>query len=319
MTEPFVVTADREPVSASINEPQPMIIEAEEMGRLIIEAPPRPVAEVQNPASRGFGIAVALFALGLLGLAGLSVGEWLLDLADRHWAMAAVGGVFIGGMVLGAMAWIGREMAALARLRTVDDLLVRSATLGEDSDAARTLMEDIIRSLPSSVDPSKWREASKGSRADDVLDLFNSMVLAPLDQQASTVVKRAAVDAAMLVAVSPTTLTDTAVFVVRATSLTTDVASVYGHRPGKFATIALMRRLMREVGVVAATDLLGDAMTTAVGEMVGKALGKVTVATGEGIIVGQRMARIGFLAMSVCRPLPFPEGQRPKLSDLLRN
>ena len=60
-------------------------------------------------------------------------------------------------------------------------------------------------------------------------------------------------------------------------------------------------------------------MTTAVGEMVGKALGKVTVAAGEGIIAGQRMARIGFLAMSVCRPLPFPEGQRPKLSDLLRS
>jgi putative membrane protein len=318
MTDPFAIPTECEPLAPSLQPRDAFTVEAEEMSRIVIETTPLPVTEVLSPSQRKVGIALGLFALGLVGLAGLSVGEWLLDLADRHWALAAAGGLFVGATVLGALVWVGREMVALRRLRNVDELRVRATRIKDPRETLK-LLGDVTDALATSNDPAKWNETSKSGDAVGLINQFNRQVIEPLDRQAFLLVKRAAADTTMLVAMSPTTLTDTAVFLARSASLIRGIASIYGHRPGKLTTIALMRRLMREVGVVAATDVLGDAMTTAVGEIVGKALGKVTVAAGEGIIAGQRMARIGFLAMSVCRPLPFPEGQRPKLSDLLRS
>jgi putative membrane protein len=318
MKDPIIFPCDREPDAPP---PQPrdgFTEEVEEITRLVFEISPQTVTEVRRPSQRKVGIALGLFALGLVGLASLSVGDWLLDLADRHWAMAAVGGLFVGATVFGALVLGGRELAALAHLKNVDELHVRAASI-KDSGEAFKLMEDVASTLATSADLSKWREAAKSCDAAGVTAQFNRQLLEPLDQKALQLVKRAAADAAMLVALSPTILTDTAIFFARSASLISGIASVYGHRPGKLTSIALMRRMMREVGVVAATDVLGDSMTTVASEVVGKAIGKVTVAAGEGIVAGQRMARIGFMAMSVCRPLPFPEGRRPKLSDLLRN
>jgi putative membrane protein len=103
----------------------------------------------------------------------------------------------------------------------------------------------------------------------------------------------------------------------RASSLITSIAEAYGHRPGYAATASLIRRVMRDAGVVIAADITGTAVSNVMTEVVNKLVAKVAASAGEGMVAGQRMARLGIIAMSVCRPLPFPEDMRPKSRDVV--
>ncbi|WP_160295552.1 DUF697 domain-containing protein [Paramagnetospirillum magnetotacticum] len=77
------------------------------------------------------------------------------------------------------------------------------------------------------------------------------------------------------------------------------------------------RRILRELTIVAAADAVGNALTTALAEALGKGLETVTVAAAEGTVAGQRMVRLGLVAIAVCRPLPFDEATTPNMLDIL--
>ena len=322
-TTPFSIEVDEPVPAARPSAPSgPIILEDASTERMVVkhEAVLVPEPEPALPPSKGFHLAAALFGLGLLGLAGLSVGDWLVALADRHWTLAVAGGVFVGATTLGAAIWILSELGSLRRLRTVETFHERAMRIKDDERQTAALLDEVGRSLPSGKGSDKfdlWRKQAGGEKAKVALQVFNKEVLGPLDADAAALVRRASFDAMLLVSMSPTPVTDTAVFLARASSLITGVARVYGHRPGYAATGSLFRRVIREVGVLAAADVIGDAMSNAAGDLLGKALGKITVSAGEGIVAAQRMARLGLLAMAVCRPLPFPDEMKPKLTDLV--
>ena len=53
-------------------------------------------------------------------------------------------------------------------------------------------------------------------------------------------------------------------------------------------------------------------------QLIGQKLtAKLSARLGEGVFNGALTARIGLAGIDICRPLPFIEGKRPRLRDLL--
>jgi putative membrane protein len=272
------------------------------------------VAPRRSPLRRA---AVRLFALGLLGLAAIGIGDWLIELAARHWLLAVAGGVFAAATLFGVGAWTASEWLAIRRLQraaAVHDL-VNLAVAADDRRALRALLRSAgERANAETALLERWSRMSADLPAVEMMADYEALVLAERDAAGLAVVRKAVRDTFGLVALSPTPITDTALFVGRAASMIRGIAEAYGHRPGKLATASLIRRVLRDVGIVVTSDLAIDAVAHASGGV----LQKLAAAAGEGAIAGHRMARLGIVTLQVCRPVPFSQATRPRLKDLLR-
>jgi putative membrane protein len=91
------------------------------------------------------------------------------------------------------------------------------------------------------------------------------------------------------------------------------VAEVYGLRPGIVGTASLLRRALTSAAFTATVDVAGDAWSAHLG---GRVAGFVSARLAEGVFAAVRVARLGLLTMEMCRPLPFAEGDKPRLSQL---
>ncbi|MEP5117871.1 MAG: YcjF family protein, partial [Marinomonas sp.] len=50
----------------------------------------------------------------------------------------------------------------------------------------------------------------------------------------------------------------------------------------------------------------------------GHLLSKISRRFGEGLVNGALTARVGIAAIEVCRPLPFSEGKKPRVTGVIR-
>ncbi len=148
----------------------------------------------------------------------------------------------------------------------------------------------------------------------DALSLFEADMLADADKEALSAARRAVRDAFRLVALSPTGLTDTALFVSRAMRLLREVAEIYGLRPSSASLAHLGRRVLKDAGIVTVADAAGDLASGFIG---GSVAGKLSTLAGEVAIGAQRMAKFSLLAIECCRPVRFHPDRRPGVRSLL--
>jgi putative membrane protein len=148
----------------------------------------------------------------------------------------------------------------------------------------------------------------------DALDLFARFVLAPADRLAQGAIRRAAAQAFAINAISPTVLLDTLLFAGRAMRLIREIAEIYGQRPGLAGTVHLLRRLASGAGLVGAADLVGGVVVQQLG---GAVLERLSASAAESAYAAQKMARLGLVAMAMCRPIEFRPGEMPSLAGLV--
>jgi putative membrane protein len=92
------------------------------------------------------------------------------------------------------------------------------------------------------------------------------------------------------------------------------IAEIYGQRPGLAGTVHLLRRLVGGAGMVGAVDLLGGVLAQQLG---GAVLERLSASAAESVYAAQKMARLGILAMALCRPVEFRPGEVPSLRRLV--
>lgn len=300
---------------------RPRILVAEETGRLELNPPPveEPDLPIRPPGRSRSPIAVAVTGLGILvvGVLGIDLVQFV-DGAFAHGTglgVAAVAAVAAG--CGGAGWWAIAELLALWRLRSVERLrsliprAVSSELKSEIGVAAAILARDPL--LAEAV--TRFRAAVEPHHSGrDALELFSRFVLMPADRLAEASIRRAAAQAFAINAISPTALLDTLLFAARAVRLLREIAEIYGQRPGLVGTVHLLRRLAGGAGMVGAVDLVGGVLVQQLG---GAVIERLSASAAESAYAAQKMARLGLIAMALCRPIEFRPGEIPSLRGLV--
>jgi putative membrane protein len=300
---------------------RPRILETEETGRLELNLqlapetnlPSRRIRRFRSPvrvAATGFGILV-------FGLVGIDLVQFIDGAFARGTGLgiAAVAAVAAGAG--GAAYWLVAELRGLWRLRSAERLrrLIPFALADElkaEIDAAAAIL---------AADPllseavARYRAVREPHQSGhDALELFSRFVLAPADRLAEAAIRRAATQAFAINAVSPTALLDTLLFAARALRLIREIAEIYGQRPGLAGTVHLLRRLASGAGMVGAVDLVGGILVQQLG---GAIMERLSASAAESAYAAQKMARLGIIAMALCRPVDFRPGEVPSLRSLV--
>ena len=312
------MTIETEPARERL---RPRILETEETGRLELNLQPAPETNLPSPPTRRsrspFAVAVAGLGILALGVVGID----LVQFVDGAFAHGTGIGVFALTAVVagcgGAGYWLMAELRGLWRLRSAERLrsLIPSAVSSElksEIDAAATILaRDPL--LGEAV--GRYRAVLEPHHTGrDALELFSRFVLAPADRLAEAAIRRAAAQAFAINAISPTALLDTLLFAARAMRLIREIAEIYGQRPGFAGTVHLLRRLVSGAGLVGAVDLVGGVLAQQLG---GAVVERLSASAAESAYAAQKMARLGIVAMALCRPVDFRAGEVPSLRRLV--
>ena len=267
-------------------------------------------------------IRAGLWALGL-GLGGwlvIDAYEWIVDAFARGlvlggFALAAIIGVLGGGGLV-----IGRELTSFFALRRVEhdhDLLNEATRLrsGEMRPAMRRVLAVVPKDRETEIAIESYqRQVQAHHTPAQQVELLSRTVMRPLDARARAVVRRATGRAFALTAIAPTALIDTVLFAALSVHMLRGIAACYGHRPTAAATAHLIRRLIFEASKLAAIDLAGMTIAQHVSGALAERLAADSV---HSLYAAQRIARIGLIAMSMCRPVPFQAEEAPKMLSAL--
>src|SRR5215469_114558 len=312
------MTIETEPVRQRLG---PRIIETGDTGRLDLGLPAVAATEPAPRLRRGRKSPLAVAATGL-GILAIGVGR--IDQAqfiDNAFApgtgLGVLASVAVAAGAGGARYWLLAELRGLWRLRSAERLrrLIPSALGGElkrEIDAAAVIL---ARDPALGEAVASYRGTLEAHHtAHDALDLFARFVLAPADRLAQGAIRRAAAQAFAINAISPTVLLDTLLFAGRAMRLIREIAEIYGQRPGLAGTVHLLRRLASGAGLVGAADLVGGVVVQQLG---GAVLERLSASAAESAYAAQKMARLGLVAMAMCRPIEFRPGEMPSLTGLV--
>jgi putative membrane protein len=312
------MTIETEPARERL---RPRILGTEETGRLELNLQPTPEANLPVPPTRRSRSPIAVAATGLGVLALGVLGIELVQFIDGAFAHGAGLGILAVAVVTagcgGSAYWLASELRGLWRLRSTERLrsLIPSALSSELKSEIGAAAAILARDPALGEAVGRYRsllEAHHTGR--DALELFTRFVLAPADRLAEAAIRRAAVQAFAINAISPTALLDTLLFAARAMRLIREIAEIYGQRPGLAGTVHLLRRLAGGAGLVGAVDLVGGVLVQQLG---GAVVERLSASAAESAYAGQKMARLGIIAMALCRPVAFRSGEVPSLRRLV--
>ncbi|HVZ52985.1 MAG TPA: DUF697 domain-containing protein [Pseudolabrys sp.] len=255
--------------------------------------------------------------LGLAGWLALDSYLWISDAFARSNTFGALASAVVALGVGGAALIALRELRTLLALRRVEHnrLLLENLEARSGSLGMRAAIREVLAFVPKdrateAAIETYQRQAQVHHTPAQQVELLSRTVMAPLDKRAQQIVRGATARAFAMTAIAPTALIDTAIFVALCVRMVRQLAVCYGHRPTAAATVHLLRRLLVEAGRIAAVDLAGMAISQHLG---GAVLERLTANAAESSYAAQRMARIGLIAMGLCRPVPFAPDEVPGL------
>lgn len=275
-------------------------------------------ASLGKPRKRRWGLVTLLG--GSVALGGLEVARQLYT--------AALGGDWLAGAwsVLGLLALgaagaaLLRELWRLRRLKRHTRLRERLATTQDTSSReAHALAERLRRQMRLGDDDPHWRAFQAAHQphhdAQETRTLLAHHLLAPRDRQARRLVARMASETAVMVAVSPVTFLDMALMAWRNIGLIDRLAALYGLELGYASRLRLFRAVLYNMAFAGASEIASDASMDLLSMNVA---GKLSTRAGQGLGAGLLTARLGLRTLRMTRPIPFDEGEAPRLADLRR-
>jgi len=167
--------------------------------------------------------------------------------------------------------------------------------------------------------PGALRAALGGHMAEiidgrDLIGLTETELMLPIDEAARRMVLSAAKRVALVTTVSPRALVDVLFVAIQVIRLIRQLATLYAGRPGTLGFLRLARAAIAHLAVTGGIAA-GDSL---VQQILGHGLAaRLSARLGEGVINGLLTARVGIAAIEVCRPLPFVNGNPPRLGDVM--
>jgi putative membrane protein len=299
-------------VTASPAEPPPGSRLAEPV---LLEAEPGAAAELQAtwrpenlPVVSAFAGGLHTTALGvaivLVSLAVFSAISFVLGLADRSVFLGAVSGLALSvgvGLIGYGLAgeWRGyRKLMTVDRLRATlasDALSVealRTAALGWLAQVAATLPDAegavrAIRSAPTVI---------------EIHAVLHNRAADPLRQAARAIGRRAGLQAASLIALSPHASWDGVIAGLRGLLIIREVARLFGLRPGLAVTILLVRKVAWTAAGISGIDLLSQSIAANALNTLPLVKHIVAPAAASGV-AALRLCQLANIAAAACCPV----------------
>jgi putative membrane protein len=261
---------------------------------------------------------LGIFAAALFALAGVIAVDWVLGLAQRSIVLGATATSAVLLALFAVGLAVRAEIGAIARLKghlEIHDFFDEMENRPLSKDGCAWILE-WLNSLPSGQARTEVIErVSADAPAHQIADLVEERILRDMDRAAVERIRVAVTHSFGLIALSPTPITDTALFAWRATRLVREVAEIYGLHPSTLGALWLLRQVVSDAALIAAADLATDAIATVLGD---KLVARLSSPLAEGSVAAYRMARFGLLAIERCRPVPFRSGDEMGLFAVLK-
>ncbi|SEQ43923.1 putative membrane protein [Rosenbergiella nectarea] len=162
----------------------------------------------------------------------------------------------------------------------------------------------------------QWQMALDPSLSDkEVITLYSSLVQPTFDNQARRLIRQTATQSAIMVAASPYALVDMGLVAWRSLRMINQIAKLYQVEPGYFGRIKLLRALLVNMAIAGASEWIQESSIDWLSQdLAARLSGRVA----QGVGIGLLTARLGIKTMSLCRPIPWFEGEAPKVSEFRR-
>ncbi|WP_062267078.1 TIGR01620 family protein [Endozoicomonas arenosclerae] len=247
--------------------------------------------------------------------------EFFHFLYQSHWSLAAIFGVLVAGLiaVLGKAGWeyfgYQKEFKGVDHLQSAAEGIYQSRSSGKakgwlsrlrqlyQNKPHQNLLDQSLSNLPDYADDA------------ETLKHVDQHLLTRLDQQALSRITKHSQQTAVMVALSPVAILDMLLSGWRCLKMLDEICQVYGLRPSLPARIKLLKMILTQMALAGGTDLITDQLADMTSS---KLIGTVSTQAATGVGIGLYTARIGFLAMEQCRPIPFVEGKRPGMGNVAR-
>lgn len=305
--------------------------QALDLSTVEVEAEPTPIDVDKEPLldpapTRKPSRWLALFGSALAGLVVLSLSLWaeglVRTLFERQPVLGWIGLALLGLLVIGLTGFLAREIRAIMRLGTIDNLrdTLAKAHEADDTPTARKAIDQLVALYRSSPRTAHGRATFEKQRrgvmdAQDLIIIAEETLMEPLDREAVRLASSASRRVSLVTALSPRALVDIAMVAFQCISLTRQIAELYGARPGFLGGMRLIRHMIAHLAItggIAATEGL-------VSQVLGHSVAaRLSTRLGEGVINGLLTARVGVAAIAVMRPMPYIASGGPTLSEVTR-
>ncbi|CAM3626900.1 YcjF family protein [Rahnella victoriana] len=265
---------------------------------------------------------VVRLGVAVLGISVVAQGvQWVHDAwIQQDWV--ALGACTAGGLIIIAgVGSVATEWRRLYRLRQRADErdkardLLHSHGLGQgrvfcEKLAAQAGLDNSHPAL------QRWQASLHETQNDrEVVELYARLVQPVLDAQARREISHSAAESALMIAVSPLALVDMAFIAWRNLRLVNRIAVLYGIELGYYSRIRLFRLVLLNMAFAGASELVRE---VGMDWMSQDLAARLSARAAQGIGAGLLTARLGIKTMELCRPLPWLEGDKPKLGDFRR-
>lgn len=261
-----------------------------------------------------------------LAVMGVSVVAQGIQWAHNAWLQQdwiAMGGCVAGGLIVvaGAGSLIA-EWRRLWRLRErAEERDVARELLGSHGmGKGREFCEKLARQA--GLDQGhpalqRWHASLHETHNDrEIVGLYAQLVQPVLDRQARREIGRSSAESTLMIAVSPLALVDMAFIAWRNLRLVNRIAAIYGIELGYFSRIRLFRLVLLNIAFAGASELVRE---VGMDWMSQDLAARFSARAAQGIGAGLLTARLGIKTMELCRPLPWIEGDKPRLGDFRRD
>lgn len=262
-----------------------------------------------------------LFVIGLLILLFSGIAQLSQSIFDawqsNQWF--SLGIAFAGGLiVLSALGVVFKEVLRLSRLRhqIAQQQTARELLSSTGHQQGRAFCEKLLQQA--GLDKhhpavAQWYASLDASQNDgEVIKLYAQIVLPIVDKQARQLINKTAMQSAVMVAASPFALVDMALVAWRSIRMINQIAKLYQVEPGYLGRIRLFRAVLINMAFAGATEWIQD---SGIDWLTQDLAGRLSSRVAQGVGVGLLTSRLGVNAMTLCRPIPWVDQQRPKISE----
>ena len=267
-------------------------------------------APPEKPARFGF---LSAFVSATLILSSLAIGLWFsrfvsIAVARDDWlgwiakglaiVIAAIVVIFLVRELVGYF-----RLARLNRLRRDAEQALTSANLKAEQQVVRR-----IKALASGRPEYRWalakfRDAERHQTTPGaLLTLTDKVLLADADKEARRVIYESARRVAVVTAVVPIAFISVLFVLFENIRMLRRLAGTYGGRPGMIGGSRLLMRVIFHIAATGAVALTDDLFGQFLGQDM---MRRLSARLGEGAFNGALTARLGIVAIELCRPCPY--------------